>query len=79
MTEKTHPLLNEIYVVETPTCSWCGKTGTVELTFQEFMNFEHGQGLIQERLPNVSAPLREQLKTGYHPECWSTMFGPSHE
>jgi hypothetical protein len=72
----THDMLNEIYVVETPSCSWCGKTGTVELTFQDYINFEHGNGLIQERLPNTPAPIREQLKTGYHPSCWTEMFGP---
>lgn len=71
----THDMLNEIYVVETPSCSWCGKTGTVELTFKDFISFEHGSGLIQDRLPNTPAPIREQLKTGYHPECWTTMFG----
>jgi len=71
----THDMLNEIYVVETPSCSWCGKTGTVELTFQDYINFEHGNGLIQERLPNTPAPIREQLKTGYHPACWTEMFG----
>lgn len=71
----TSNLMNEIYVVETPMCSWCGSTGTVELTFQDYISFEHGSGLIQERLPNTPAPIREQLKTGYHPKCWEEMFG----
>jgi hypothetical protein len=73
--DAVNAILQEVYVVETPECSWCGKSGTVEMTFQEFMNLEHGQGLIQDRLPNHSPAIREQLKTGYHPECWTTMFG----
>ena len=71
----TKDLMNEIYVVETPMCTWCGKTGVVELAFADWINYEHGSGLIQDRLPNTPAPIREQLKTGYHPECWKTMFG----
>lgn len=71
----THPLLNEMYVVETPSCSWCGKTGTVELSFQDYLRFNEGNGLIQDLLPNTPAPIREQLKTGYHPTCWTEMFG----
>jgi hypothetical protein len=68
-------ILNEVYIVQTPTCGWCGKTGTVELTFKDYISFEHDSGTIQDRLPNTPAPIREQLKTGYHPTCWTEMFG----
>lgn len=73
--DAVNAILQEIYVVETPRCGFCGKTGTVEMTFQEFISFEHGHGLIQDRLPNLSPAIREQLKLGYHPECWSKNFG----
>lgn len=72
-------MIHEIYVIQTPQCSWCGKTGTVEMTFADYMQFEHGSGLIQDRLPHVPADVREQLKTGYHPACWKEMFGGDDE
>lgn len=70
--------LNEMYVVETPQCSWCGKTGVVEMTFIDYLKFnERGSQLIQDVLPDYPVDVREQLKTGYHPKCWTEMFGGS--
>jgi hypothetical protein len=67
-------LKNETYIVETPECSWCGKGGIVEVPAPGFFAYQLG-ALIQDAFPELSPALREQLKTGYHPECWTTMFG----
>jgi|688.fasta_scaffold1242558_1 hypothetical protein len=67
-------LRNEIYVVETPECSWCGKNGVVEVPAPGFFARQLGAA-IQEAYPDLDVSLREQLMTGYHPECWTQMFG----
>jgi len=35
--------------------------------------------LVQEAFPDLEAPLREQLKTGVHPECWNNMLNPDKQ
>jgi hypothetical protein len=67
-------LADEVYVIETPQCSWCGNAGIIEAPAKEFFVYQLG-GLIQDAFVSLSAPLREQLKTGYHPQCWTEMFG----
>jgi hypothetical protein len=67
-------LANETYIVETPECSWCGKGGTVEVPAIGFLQWNFGKA-VQEAFPDLDKALREQLKTGYHPKCWTEMFG----
>lgn len=72
----------DTYILETKACSWCGEAGTVELDADSYIGYAKwslGQLLIQDAMPNVPMQLREQIKTGYHPACWSTMFGGSDE
>jgi len=64
------------YVVETPTCGRCGKSGSVEVPMQGFLIRQLG-GLIQEAYPDLDLSLREQLISGTHPACWDEMFGES--
>lgn len=71
----TNDLLNEVYAVETPECAWCGKGGVVEIKFIEYVAYFLDRKLIQEAMPNVPAPIREQIKTGYHPECFAEFAG----
>lgn len=55
-------------------CQWCGKTGTVEVTTQEFIAMAQGAP-IHEALPNMTREYREQIISGTHPPCWEAMFG----
>lgn len=72
--------MSAVTVVKTPVCGWCNKSGMVELPYnraeaeRRLYIWQHKNVLLQDALPDVSAPLREQIKTGYHPECWDTMF-----
>jgi hypothetical protein len=66
-------LLNETYIVQTPTCTWCGKDGIVEVPAVGFFARQLGAA-IQDAYPDLHKSLREQLMTGYHPECWTEMF-----
>ena len=67
-------LTDETYIIETQVCSWCGKNGVVEVPAVGFLARQLGAA-IQEAYPDLNAALREQLMTGYHPECWTEMFG----
>lgn len=58
----------------TPTCVHCGRTGQVELSTEDADKLMHGTGLIQNDLPHIDAPTREQLMTGTHPACWDKMM-----
>ncbi len=73
----THALQNETYIVETPTCFHCKKTGTLEVPAVGFLQWNFGM-LVQDAFPELDNDLREQLMSGTHPQCWTEMFG-THE
>lgn len=61
----------------TPKCPVCGETGNLTLTEDQVARYdrwERKEGRIQDLLGDVSVPLREQLLTGTHPDCWSSQF-----
>jgi hypothetical protein len=66
--------MNTTVLMKTPTCRMCGKGGTVEVDGQDYLKRTAG-ALIQDAFPNIAPPLREQMMSGTHPECWSRMFG----
>jgi hypothetical protein len=59
-------------------CSHCGKNGIIMLEEEQLFKWLSGS-LIQEAFPNISAPIREQIMTGMHPECWTEIFAFSEE
>lgn len=64
--------------VLTPLCRVCHQYGAVEMTSEQYgryISWKSGQGPIQNLLYDFEAPIREALKTGYHPECWDLMLG----
>lgn len=65
-------------IVTTPACPGCGKTSTRFLPIDKFHRWQRG-ALIQDVFPEMSAADRETLKTGWHGECWSKMFGDGDE
>lgn len=65
-------LMDSVYVVETPRCRLCNKTGSVEVPADGFFKWNFGM-LIQDALPDLDKALREQMMTGTHPKCWELM------
>lgn len=70
----------------TPSCMVCKKRTTVQITDLEFsrlteINPDTGRlrYLIQDALPDRDADFRELVKTGTHPECWTSMFGDDED
>lgn len=61
------------YLVQTPICRLCNKTGTVEIPADGFFKWNFGM-LIQDALPDLDKSLREQMMTGTHPSCWELMM-----
>lgn len=62
----------------TRNCMVCGESGFVEVPTAQYEAYQNGS-LIQEAFPDMPAPLREQLLTGTHPECWEQMFAGLEE
>lgn len=60
-------------VVKCNPCMVCGMTSTMAVDEDSFYRWQAGE-LIQNAFPGLSAPDRELLKTGTHPECWKKMF-----
>lgn len=59
--------------VQTPVCGVCGKQDVLTMTDAEWAALQSGVA-IQVALPNWSPAMREELKTGYHPQCWEELF-----
>jgi hypothetical protein len=45
---------------------------------QELLHYLRGN-YVQDSFKSMAAPLREQVITGTHPECWQQMFGQELE
>lgn len=66
MTTETHT---------TPACIFCNRSSVVELTAKEAAALRAG-ALIQDAAPTRTAPERELIRSGIHPQCWADNFGP---
>ena len=58
----------------TPRCPACGQDETYEADLGEVFAWQGGE-LIQNVWPDLSPEEREQRMTGYHPSCWTRVFG----
>lgn len=59
-------------------CPNCGQERMVLLTEEEcesWKRYLHGEGMIQNMLPDVPHADRELLRGGMCGECWKEMFG----
>lgn len=61
-------------VVPTRRCPECGEAGMLQISADGWDAWQAG-ALIQDAFPGLLPDTREQLKTGYHPECWTKAFG----
>ncbi len=64
---------DRLVAVTTPQCMHCGNYGLMEVRESIADAIDRGE-LIQDAAPDLAPPLREQLKSGIHPECWAAMF-----
>ena len=67
-----------IVTVETKRCMHCGELGELQVS-SDGLSLRAAGAYIQDAFPELSAPLREQLITGTHPECWDEMFNGAEE
>jgi hypothetical protein len=45
---------------------------------KELLHYLRGN-FVQDSFKSMTAPFREQVITGTHPECWQSMFGQELE
>lgn len=55
-------------------CPMCGKTHSVEVNLTAYEKWQNGE-LIQNAMPKLSPTEREQLISGFCPDCQTVIFG----
>lgn len=60
--------------VKTKRCPHCLNSGEVEVPIDGYNAWVAGE-YIQAALPTTAADIREQLISGFHPDCWKKVFG----
>ena len=55
-------------------CPICGKEQFVNVMFDDWMNYQNSDILIQDAFPYLNAEEREAIKTGICGDCWEKMF-----
>ena len=61
-------------VYATRRCPVCLKTGTIMVDENELFSYLRGN-YVQEAFKTLTIPLREQIISGVHPECWLELWG----
>lgn len=56
------------------TCPFCGKESVINMTFEEYMQYDMGKLTIQEIFPGMEASDREILISGMCKECQKEIF-----
>lgn len=59
---------------QTPPCIVCGRSSVIELPAYAAAALSAGAP-VQNVLPDLARPEREQLISGTHPACWAATFG----
>ena len=59
-------------------CPYCHKTGSIMVDENELFTYLRGE-YVQRAFTSLSVPLREQIVSGMHPECWQEVFGTELE
>jgi hypothetical protein len=62
--------------VRTPICFLCHRAAQITIPTAAAAALGAG-ALVQDVLPEMPRPMREQLITGTHPACWTAAFGDS--
>jgi hypothetical protein len=82
--EEARELVRSVLVWEptiaVPTlCAVCKASADVTVPEERYRAWRAGHGNIQDMLPELPAPVREQLITGICPGCWEELFAPEEE
>ena len=59
-------------------CPYCHKTGSIAVDEKELFTYLRGE-YVHKAFQSLTVPLREQIISGVHPECWQEMFGQEIE
>lgn len=62
----------------TKPCARCKHQGTLTLWADDLDRYLNG-ATVQDAFPDLHAPVREQIISGTHPECWITLFEDDDE
>lgn len=65
-------------LVKTQKCLVCEEVGEVDVPSNAWAAYKSGM-FIQDAMPTVPAPIREQIISGTHPECWDKMWADFEE
>ena len=61
-------------VYATRRCPVCFKTGTIMVDENELFTYLGGE-YVQTAFKSLTIPLREQIISGVHPDCWQQLWG----
>lgn len=61
-------------IYATHKCPVCLKGGTIMVDETELLTYLRGE-YVQTAFKSLSIPLREQIISGVHPECWQELWG----
>jgi hypothetical protein len=61
-------------VYGTRRCPVCLKTGTVMVDENELFTYLRGE-YVGTAFKSLTIPLREQIISGVHPDCWKELWG----
>ena len=62
----------------TKRCPVCFKVGSLAVEEHELFTYLRGE-YVQTAFTSLTIPLREQIISGVHPECWQEMWGQERE
>lgn len=60
-------------VVLTRPCPICKQPSELDVDQDGLLRWKNGE-LIQNAFPDLTANQRELLNTGFHPDCWDSVF-----
>lgn len=55
-------------------CPFCGKASTIQVIFDDFVDWRYEGKCAQDAFPYLSPEQREQIISGICPTCWKDMF-----
>ena len=61
-------------IYATRKCPVCLKGGTIMVDEGELLTYLRGE-YVQQAFKSLTIPLREQIISGVHPECWQELWG----
>lgn len=65
--------MSRYITISTKKCICCRQGGTLIVWEDDYNRYVNG-ALVQDAFPDLVAPVREQIVTGTHPECWIKLF-----